>query len=99
MKIQVTQEHIACGNPVDTTSCPVALAFCEAVPNCNSWSVECDKIYFGIGDTDYMIRLPEEAVSFITCFDDSALRAEARPFEFEVPELDEIRNAIEMVTR
>lgn len=90
MKIKIEKQHIEKGEPATSMDCPIAIAFWELFPEAKLVSVECDAIYFGIGNTDYKVDLPDSAKQFIRNFDVQETRELAIPFEFDLPELEEV---------
>jgi hypothetical protein len=95
VKISVTQEHIDAGERQDCGRCPVALAFAVAGFNVSVCPVYVEFYTGPLTRPDFLCRrnLPHEAGLFIYRFDKEGPSAVA-PFEFEMPDLDNLQSAI-----
>lgn len=79
IKIEVTAEDIANGEPGESGSCPIALAFKRAIPGIVYVEVE-DDTYFETNESTFDLRLPGHASQFVRDFDDGE---PVKPISFE----------------
>lgn len=83
MRVRVTADHIARGVPGFCWSCPIALAIAESLPGSNPWVVL--KIELTYRGRLYQIETPDEALAFMSRFDNDDNRRTLAPFEFDLP--------------
>lgn len=89
VKLNVNEKCIANGQPQDGSSCPIALALHEAVPEAKYIDVDGQVATFKLEDGWYRKYLPIMAEEFIANFD---ARKDVEPFEAEWEfELDDER--------
>lgn len=79
MKVTVTQKHIDCGVGASHGYCAIALAVKDCCPDA---VVEVGRNYANVGRDRYW--LPLTAVAFIGQFDHLHLRAQCKPFDFDL---------------
>ena len=79
IKVTVTEEDIANGEPGEPCRCPIALAVRRAVSGSDPF-VSYEEVEFA-GD---FYPLPSAALQFISLFDHSVSRRHVKPFEFEM---------------
>lgn len=84
--IEVRQSHITKGDRCNSYRCPIALAIREYTAIGVIVSVETNCVFF---NGHHTVGLPDNAIWFIRCFDDSVGSYDVPPtfsFKFDIPD-------------
>ena len=84
VKVNVTEEDIANGEPGDPCLCPVALAIARAIPDSSPW-VDGADVDFGQEAHYASVPLPPEAKAWIFRLDTTGELGEPFEFRLELP--------------